>query len=226
MAEKNIKEEKKTVSQNVADFLVKFRLPLLCVVGACIVAAVVVGVVLAVTQSSHKKALSELDSIMYPLSQKSESDLTAAQDEALPKLDSLAQKNKGNIGGVRAYMAIAEIYFSRDQYEPAAEAWVKAAVAEEDSYTAAVCYYNAAVCYEEMGDVATAVSYYEKALANKECLFVPHVLFSLGRLAEESGDFEKAANRYNELVGSYPSDEWANLAKSRLIELGIEGKIQ
>lgn len=110
MAEKDNKVEKKTVSEKLAAFLAKYRLLLLGVIGGCIVVAVVLGVILAVTESAHKKALTELDGIVYSLSQKEEADLSAAQDEALLSLEALAEKTKGNIGGIRANMVIAEIH--------------------------------------------------------------------------------------------------------------------
>ena len=78
--------------------------------------------------------------------------------------------------------------------------------------------------YEELGDVDSAIAQYEKTIANEECMFVPHALFSLGRIAEEKGDFETAVAKYDELVSKYASSEWANLAESRLIALEIDGK--
>lgn len=226
MAEKDNKTEKKTVGEKVAAFLIKYRVLFLSIIGICIVAAIVVGVVLTVSESYRKKALTDLDGILQPVVNASETDLTSVQDTAIPELLALAERNKSNIAGVRAYMALAEIYFNREQWADAMDAWVRAAAIDEKAYTAAVCYYNAAVCSEELGDVETAVLYYEKVLVNKECLFVPHVLFSLGRLAEESGDYASAGERYSTLVDTYSSDSWASLAKSRLIELSVEGKIQ
>ena len=224
MSEKNIKEEKKSLNDKVANVILKFRIPLLIIVCVFVVGSVALGIYFGVTESAHKKGLSEIDNIMYPVTQKSAEELVAAQDEALAKLEVLAGKNKKNIVGIRAYMAIAEINFSRENWEAAANAWINAANADEKAYTAAVCSYNAAVCYEELGDVESAIAQYEKTIANEECMFVPHALFSLGRIAEEKGDFETAVAKYDELVSKYASSEWANLAESRLIALEIDGK--
>ena len=57
-------------------------------------------------------------------------------------------------------------------------------------------------------------------------MFVPRAIFSLGRINESLNDYATASNWYNKLVYEYASDNWASLAKSRLIELEIESKIQ
>ena len=224
MSDKNVKGEKKTLGDKITNFILKFRIPLLVIVGVLVVGSIAAGVYFGVTESAHKKGLAEIDSIMYPVTQKTEGELVVAQDMALSKLDALAEKNKNNIVGIRAYMAIAEINFSRENWEAAANAWVNAANADSKAYTAAVSSYNAGVCYEELGDFDSAIAQYEKTIANKECLFVPHALFSLGRIAEEKGDYETAKAKYEELVNKYASNEWSNLAESRLIALEIADK--
>ncbi|MBO7421327.1 MAG: hypothetical protein J6U06_09435, partial [Spirochaetaceae bacterium] len=54
---------------------------------------------------------------------------------------------------------------------------------------------------------------------------VPRVLFNIGRIEETRGSFEKAAEAYKKLTTDYPSDQWASLAKSRLVSLSIDGKV-
>ena len=51
-------------------------------------------------------------------------------------------------------------------------------------------------------------------------------MFSYARIIESKGDYEQAAKAYNEINDNFSSDSWANLAKSRLIALKNEGKIQ
>ncbi|MBE6344294.1 MAG: tetratricopeptide repeat protein [Spirochaetaceae bacterium] len=222
----NNKEQKKTASEKISNFLAKYRFFLIGIIVACIVVAIVLGIVLTVMDSSKEKALSQLDKIVYSLTQVSAEELPAAQDKALDDILALTQGKGGKVAKVRGNMAAAEIYFSRQQWQEACDAWLNAALADEKAYTAAVCYFNAAVAYEELGNSEAALANYEKVLQDSECLFVPRAIFSLGRINESLNDYATASNWYNKLVDEYASDNWASLAKSRLIELEIESKIQ
>lgn len=225
MTEKNT-DEKKTVSENVSGFLTKYRLVFLGLIICLIVVAVVWGIFSSVSSSSHQKGLNQLDSIIYNLSKADEESVAAVKETSLPQILELAEKNKGNIVGLRANMAAAEIYFSEKKWSEARDSWLIAAQANEAVYTAPLCYYNAAVCSEELADLDAAIEYYGKALANDNCEFKPHILFSLGRVYEGKEDFTTASENYMELQNTYPSDSWTSIAESRLIALRVEGKIQ
>lgn len=222
----NDKKEEKSVSEKIGAVIMKFRFLFLSVIGILIVAAIAAGIAITVSESSRKKGLETLDSLMYPLTQAVQEEYPAARDAALPEILALAEKNANNVVGVRAYMAAAELYFDMEDWASARDAWVAAAGAGAGAYTAAVCYYNAAVCAENLGDTVTAVSYYEMTVADEECLFLPHALFSLGRLNESSGNYSEAQTYYTKLRDSYPSDFWTTLAESRLIALRGDGVIQ
>lgn len=230
MAEKNT-EEKKSFADNVGGFLTKYRVLFIGVIIALFVVAIVWGIFSTMSTSSHEKGLNQLDSIVYTMTKAAstasdDASIDAAREVALPQLLDLAGKNKGNIVGLRANMAAAEVYFSQGKWSEARDCWLEAAATKDAGYTAPVCYYNAAVCSEELSDVDAAISYYEKVLSSGECEFEPHVLFSLGRLSEGKGDYVAASENYLSLKDQYPSDAWTNLAESRLIALRAEGKIQ
>ncbi|MDY4674597.1 MAG: tetratricopeptide repeat protein [Treponema sp.] len=225
MAEKNT-EEKKPLADKVSGFLAKYRVLFIGVIVALIIVAIVWGVISSVTTSSHQKGLNQLDSIIYTLSKADEASVDTARDVALPQVLELAEKNKGNIVGLRSSMAAAEIYFSQEKWGEARDCWLVAATTKNAGYTAAVCYYNAAVCSEELAEVDLAIDYYKKAISTPDCEFESHVLFSLGRLLEGKGDYTAAAENYSNLKDNYPSDSWTSLAESRLIALKAEGKIQ
>ena len=53
-----------------------------------------------------------------------------------------------------------------------------------------------------------------------------HAMFSYARVMETKGDYTEASAVYTELNDKYSDSEWANLAKSRLIALKNNGKIQ
>jgi tetratricopeptide (TPR) repeat protein len=225
MAEKNT-EEKKTFADNASGFLTKYRVLFIGVIVALIVVAIVWGIISSMTTSSHEKGLNQLDNIIHTLSKADEASVDTAREVALPQVLELAEKNKGNIVGLRSSMAAAEIYFSQEKWSEARDCWLTAATTKNAGYTAPVCYYNAAVCSEELAEVDAAIDYYNAALASGDCEFESHILFSLGRLQEGKGDYVAASENYTTLKDQYPSDSWTNLAESRLIALKAEGKIQ
>ena len=50
--------------------------------------------------------------------------------------------------------------------------------------------------YDDQGDEANAISYYEKAAKGKDPLFTPIALFKLGQMYERKGDWNKALAAY------------------------------
>ena len=50
--------------------------------------------------------------------------------------------------------------------------------------------------YDEQGDEAKAISYYEKAAKGKDPYFTPIALFKLGQMYERQGDWKKALDAY------------------------------
>ena len=225
MAEKNT-EEKKTFANNASDFLTQYRVLFIGVIVALIVVAIVWGIISSVTTSSHEKGLNQLDTIIHTLSKADEASVDTAREVALPQVLELAEKNKGNIVGLRSSMAAAEIYFSQEKWDEARDCWLTAATTKKAGYTAPICYFNAAVCSEELAEVDAAIDYYKFALASGDCEFESHILFSLGRLQEGKGNYVDASENYATLKDKYPSDSWTNLAESRLIALKAEGNIQ
>lgn len=50
--------------------------------------------------------------------------------------------------------------------------------------------------YDEQGDEAKAISYYEKAVKGQDPFFTPIALFKLGQMYERKGDWKKALDAY------------------------------
>ncbi|MCR4878246.1 MAG: tetratricopeptide repeat protein [Bacteroidales bacterium] len=79
--------------------------------------------------------------------------------------------------------------------------------------------------YDDQGDEANAISYYEKAAKGKDPLFTPIALFKLGQMYERKGDWNKALaayetiekdfyNEYNKMsVAQYTERARANASK-------------
>ncbi len=226
MAEKFNKEE--TTAEKLDSFLTRNRAPLLTCALVAIVSVVVVLAVVVIGGKSTEKGLTQVDSIYYTLTKDGASlegdALTARQDAALEQLAGLT--GKGGIVGVRANMLVADLYYQKKQYAEAKDAYLKAASAKKNAYTAPLAYFNAATCFENLGDLDGALANYKLASEAKGFLLVDHALFSLGRLNEAKQDFKAAQDAYSKLTDTHPDSEWADLAKSRLIALKAAGNIE
>lgn len=215
-------------AEKLNDRLLKARKPLITLLIALIV--VIVGLVtfVLVTEGTTKKALAQLDEIYFALTTDvasvSEEDLAAREAQGLESLKALAAKS-GAVGS-RANLLVAEIQFQKKDFAAAREAWLLAANAKKNAYTAPLSYFNAAVCSESLGDLDAAVQYYTAASDSKDFLLVDHALFSLGRVNEAKGDFEAAKAAYEKLTAAASGSSWTNLAKTRLLALQIAGSIQ
>ena len=220
--------EEETASKKLAGFIEKNKkvfIAILIVLVCCLIGYIVFA---SVAKSNKAKNLQALDEISYELTSKS-SDLEDAEIEAriataLEKAAPLTKK--GGIVGTRANMFCAELAFKQEKYEDAANYWKDAAAKAKKSYLAPISYFNLATCYENLGNVDAAMENYKLAADNNDFVMRTHAMFSYGRILEAKADYAKAAAAYTELNDNFPSDSWAKLAKSRLISLKNEGKIE
>ena len=220
--------EEMTASKKLAGFIEKNKkafIAILIVLVCCLIGYIIFA---SVAKSNKSKNLQTLDEISYELTSKS-SDLEDAEIEAriataLEKAAPLTKK--GGVVGARANMFCAELAFKQEKYEDAANYWKDAAAKAKKSYLAPISYFNLATCYENLGNVDAAMENYKLAADNNDFVMRTHAMFSYGRILEAKADYAKAAAAYTELNDNFLSDSWAKLAKSRLISLKNEGKIE
>lgn len=224
------KNEKKTFSEKLSALLLKYRIIILSLVGLLILCAVGLGVFYAVKNSIDKKNFAFLDELTFSLDQ---SKATLTEDMLLAKYDSIKEKiteftskTKTGAPAARAFMILASIEFENKNYTGSKDAWISAQEANKKAYTAPISLYNAAVCCEEIGEIDKALEYYGLAVEADNFSLKPHALFNMGRLYSESGKYEDAQKMFQSIIDKFPSDNWADLAKSNLISLSAEGFIQ
>ncbi len=220
--------EKRTVSDVLEEFINKNRKVLTLFFSLLAIAAVAVIAFAFINEKNVNKGLEKIDLISYELTNKSsdldDAGIAARQDSALSALAEYT--GKSGVVGVRANMLAAEVHFQKKDYTSAGAAWLSAVEKGKKSYTAPLAYFNAAVCFEELGDLDKAAENYKSASQFEDFLEVAHAKFSLARVLEEKQDYAGAAAAYQSLVEASPSDSWAKLAKSRLIELKNSGKTE
>ena len=233
-------EENKDLAQKINDFLVQYRKIVLGIV-ICILVAVAGVIVWFVTaENSKKTSVTSVEKIIYELedfkredraknpssendAEDNEKNVSAAvkeaEDKAIEELKPLGLKYSSSYAGFRANTTIAEIYFQRKMYEDALKFYELAAKAVKNSYIEGVASFNAAACADELGDKEKALAYYERASKVENFPLIPRALFNTGRLYEALSKKEDAIFSYNRLLERYPQNEWALLAKSRIIVL-------
>ncbi|MCQ2572411.1 MAG: tetratricopeptide repeat protein [Treponema sp.] len=225
MSEKN---EKTTSSEKLNSFIEKNRVCLFTVLGVLVVAVICYTIVLSVSSKSKEKALSQIDEITYVLTKDSagleDAELEAKRAVALEAVTPFL--NKGGVAGVRANMLAADLAFQAKDFAKAFDYYAAAASKSKKSYTAPLAYYNMGVCAEQLGNAEDAIANYKKASDSEGFVLKSHALFSLGRAYESKNDNEKAAEAYNSIINGSPDDIWANVAKTRLLDMKAKGNIQ
>lgn len=222
------KIENETLASSLNAKLEKSKGTVLAVAVILVVAIIAVAAFATIKSKLTEKGLELFDSISYSLTDKanelSAEDLSARENKALEDLSPLSEKT-GAVG-LRANMLIAEIKFSQKKYDEARSYWLKAISAKNGNYTTSLCYFNAAVCSEELNDTENAISYYKSASEDEDFLLVDHALFSLGRVNEAAEKYADAKSAYEKLFELRSTSNWGQLAKSRLIALKADGKIE
>lgn len=226
MAEK--KFDKANADEKLSGYVMRHRIPIIIVTVVVVAAIVVYSVYTVVTTKVNEKGIASIDTIEYVLTKNSsdlsETELETRRADAMTKITPYLKKS--GIVGVRATMLAADIAFERKDYTNAETYWKNAASKGKKSYTAPLAYYNEAVCSEELNKTADAAVLYGKAADAEDFMLAAHARFSQGRVYEVLGDYKNASDAYNKVNDKFPDDTWAHLAKTRLIALKTEGKIE
>ena len=222
------KTEKKTASFKVNGFLEKNRKAVLGTFIAVIAVLIIFLAVEIVLSTTSKKNLGKVETLYYELTTNASSlDEAAVTQKCTEYLEKLADyTTKGGIAGVRANMIAADLAFMKKDYAAAVDFYDAAIAKGKKSYTAPICSFNKGVCYENLNKTDDAVAAYKYAAEFADFGMAPHAYFSLGRILESKGDYAGAVEAYKTLNDKFAYDDWANLAKTRLITLQAEGKAE
>lgn len=215
-------KEKDTASSKLSDYIGKNK-KVIIIAGVVIIAGVLIFTLVNLIGNKVKsKNLNALDQIensyVSDIASLEGDELKAKQDEVLKSLE--AYTGKSGVVGTRANMLSAEIAFASETYDSAVK-FYEAATKQKKVYTAPVVYYNAGVCYEKLGMNDKAEEAYKTASSFEDFVLYAHAMFSYGRILEAEGKVEDAVKVYTELNDKQPNDEWAKIAKTRIIALQL-----
>jgi tetratricopeptide (TPR) repeat protein len=151
----------------------------------------------------------------------------ALEKELFDNLGVLINRYPRQYGGQRGLFIRAEASFANKAWDGALKDYETLAARFPKSYLAPISLFDAAVCYEEKGDTDTALKLYVKAAGSyKDSTVAPRSLFDSGRLYEAKSDWASARKAYESMDGLYAQSMWTRLAKNRLVELKVLGKIK
>lgn len=159
-----------------------------------------------------------------------ESDATkkaALEKDLRAQLDTLIRRYPRQYGAQRGLFLRADLNYGVQAWDAARKDFESLAARFPDSYLAPVSLFNAAVSAEEAGDAAGAAALYARISASyKDSTVAPRALFDTGRLAEQRGAWSDAQAAYEQIDTLYSQSTWDKLAKNRIIELRVQGKIK
>lgn len=225
------KDQPMTAEEKVNNFFHAHRKAIFIILGVLAVLLVVFIMVVIFYSAQKNKATTEIEQLMLDFnkvkSEKIKNSLDELTDEEKRILaeeeDKLLESLKAHTAGkgYASFVAnseIAEIYFNRKDWENALLAYEAAAKFQLKAYTAGVAYFNAGTCADELGDFEKAFDYYKKASEVESFPLASRAFFNSARVQEQL-DKEKAIEIYKKLVVDFPDSEWANLSKTRIIQL-------
>ena len=231
------KEVNLTASQKISsklnDFIGRHAKLLVAIAALVIVLIIVLAVALTVMQSASEKkfnSLLDLEAQYSSLSLMSSDDeaYQSTADEFIKSADALiASSSLKEYPGAKAELLLADLAFSQENYQEAADHYRAVADAQSGSYLAEVAIMNEAACYDNLGDQAKALELYNYVFDTfgTDSAYAPKALFNAGRLYEAMGETELAKASFEQLTGLYlmtengTVSEYARLAQSHLVTM-------
>ncbi len=151
----------------------------------------------------------------------------ALEKQLMDHLGVLTGRYARQYGGQRGLFIRADVFSQKKAWNDAQKDYQALAARFPASYLAPISLFDAGVCLEEKGDSDGALKLYQKVSdAYQDSPVAPRAMFDAARLQEQKGSFDDAHKTYDQIDGLYPASTWDKLAKNRLIELRVLGKIK
>ena len=152
---------------------------------------------------------------------------TALEKDLSVQLDTLVSRYPRQYGGQRGLFLRADLSYTKKAWDAALKDFEALAARFPKSYLAPISLFNAGVCAEEKGDADGAQKLYTQIYTSyKESTVAPRALFNAGRVDEQKGAWAEAQKKYEQMDTLYGQSVWTRLAKNRLIELKVQGRIK
>ncbi len=223
-------EKKKTPYAKFADFLRKYRIPVLIVFGIAILAILSVFIGTIISDSGLRASTTRLEKLEADyLSYTNEQETVKKTDLAKNlkvAIDAIISRGSRPFAVQKALVYKAKLEESGSDWISAEKDWLAIVTANPESYLAPIALQGAAGAAEELGAFDRATLHYTKLIDtySSKAIGIPHAYFALGRVAELSKDYAAALVSYQKIVSSWPDSDWTKLATSRIIFMKSHGQ--
>jgi tetratricopeptide (TPR) repeat protein len=221
--------EKKTAYTRFANFLRKYRIAVLSVFGAAILALIAIAAFTFASDHALKSATAAMEKMEADYAaydgEKDQAKKAELEKALLESADSVAKKWKSRFAAQRALSYKARIAETKKDWAEAEKDWLAVADAAPASYIAPVALRAAARAAEEQGAADRALAGYRKLVDKyaSDAIGIPHAYFSIGRLSEGAKDYAGALTAYQKVVSTWPDSDWTKLATDRIISMKSQG---
>lgn len=221
--------EKKTPYMKFSDFLRKYRVLVLSLFGAALVALIGIAVATAISDAVIKSSTSSMEKLdadyaAYSAEQ-DKAKKTDLENAFIISADEVVKKWPHRFAALRAQAYKAKIEETKKDWNSAEKDWLALVAAAPNTYLAPVALQGAASAAEEQGAPDRAIADYRK-LVDKyadKTIGIAHAYFAIGRLAEQSKDYAAAATAYQKIVATWSDGDWTKLATDRILFLKSQG---
>ena len=223
-------EKKKTPYVKFADFLRKYRMPVLIVFGIALLAIISVFIGTIISDSGLKVSTTRLEKLeadyrIYSSEQDTFKKADLAKNLNI-SIDAIINRGSLSFAVQKALVYKAKLEESGNDWTSAEKDWLAIVTANPESYLAPLALQGAAGAAEELGAFDRATLHYKKLIDtySSKAIGIPHAYFALGRIAELSKDYSAALISYQKIVSSWPESDWTKLATSRIIFMKSHGQ--
>jgi tetratricopeptide (TPR) repeat protein len=127
-------------------------------------------------------------------------------------LKEYGSKNSGKI----ARFIFANICYDAGDYARAIELYRRSLEDFKDhAFMNSLIRSDLGYAHEQLNDIPSAVSYFEKIAGNQEPILRDEALFNLGVLYEKSGDHQKSAEAFQRIINEHPDSMYIEIVKER-----------
>lgn len=211
---------------NLSSFLVKNKTILIVFFAVIVVAIIGIGVVNSITDKKNNQAsllIEELQSDYDDWIEMSDEDedRDEKKDELLSKIEGIKKDDIPDFAKKRVLFINAEILFTSEEWAEAAELFSESAEILKDSYLSPIGLMLAASSYENNSEYQKALDLYNNVYENYSKTYpeTPRAMLAIARLYEQMGNNKEAIEAYNKLIDEFPTSQWSNLARTRIIHL-------
>jgi tetratricopeptide (TPR) repeat protein len=217
-------------STRLNDFFRKYRTPILAAAALILVAVVATGVVSIVANDRLNKstvALEALEASYDAWNKADEAKKPELSASLLSEIESIWAKYPRRYAALKAGTIKAELLYANKDLAGAEKAYASVAEASPKSHMAPVALANAASVAEDSGNKDAALAYLIRAEKDyPKAPGIARVTLSIGRIYEETKQYDKAMETYLRLISAGTESDWTKIAHDRIILLKSLGLVK